>query len=287
MRSGPSAPPTPFTLWQPRQPREWKTAFASARPGAPTRVARNVASASRSEADSGATESFHGGPEAFALFSRCDSYQPARDRLQAGRREVRPLHAAAVRAQRSAAPVELVAGEAVLPVEGCRACAQPGGFGDSHGCMTTAAAGVGEAAREHRLRPVRDLAVRVGTVRRAALAAVADRAAHVRRLVRDARMRAEDPVAGDGLLAGRHPDVAGHAAVGRAEGRHDDLPEADLDRRAGPGRARLGAAPLAEEVLLHRRGRRGARTSARLLPEQEVLVAHGRLSAPASPRGDQ
>ena len=38
VRSGPSSPPTPSTLWQPRQPRVWNSAFASTSPGAPTRV---------------------------------------------------------------------------------------------------------------------------------------------------------------------------------------------------------------------------------------------------------
>ncbi len=79
VRSGPSSPPTPPTLWQPRQPSEWNSAFASTSPGAPTRDDRNTSTACRSRSPSGANAARHGPVLARPCSVTWCAYQSARN----------------------------------------------------------------------------------------------------------------------------------------------------------------------------------------------------------------
>ncbi len=151
---------------------------------------------------------------------------------RADERQIGSLHAAAAGSQRAAAPVEAMAGQAVVALERREPGAQVRDVRNRDVGVTGAAAGLGVARRDHRLGPERHVAVGVGRLGGPALAAVARRAAELGRIVRHGRVR--DRARGRSArrsLARSHADVAGDAAIGDRERRHDDLPQLDLDRR--------------------------------------------------------
>lgn len=119
------------------------------------------------------------------------------------------------------------------------------------------------------------VAVSIGFLGGPPLAAMANRAAKLRRIVAHGFVRAEHRLAGESRLTRSHTHMTRDAAVGDLKLRHHNLPEAHRERSGlGPGRG-LDLTPVLEQVLLNRcRDEQGEHPQAG--PEQQMLVSiHG------------
>ena len=108
---------------------------------------------------------------------------------------------------------------------------------------------------QHGLRPVGDVAMGIGRGGGSSLAAVTDRAAVRRRIMDYIRVATIEPVAFDTGFAGRHADVAAHAAVGGSQFAADDLAQLN-GKRDGLGGGKLPLnlaldnAPVAQKIFI-------------------------------------
>jgi hypothetical protein len=121
--------------------------------------------------------------------------------------------------------------------------------------VAAAAAGVEIFFRQHRLRPMSNVAMSIRRRRGASLAAMTNRATVGCRIVDNIRVTAINPIAFDAGLARRHADMAADAAVRRTHFAADDL--AQLDRKRNRLRRRklllnatLNDAPVAQEIFI-------------------------------------
>ena len=171
-------------------------------------------------------------------------------------RQVRTLHAAgAARAKGSAAAVDAVARKTVVARDQPLAPIQPRAVRHADVRVARAAAGRSVFERDHRLRPVVDVAVGVGHLGRSSLSAMTDRTAEFPRIMHDVRVRScgQARAFDRRLFARRHPHVAGNATVRDIQLGRYHLPQPHLGRAGGGSRGDLDLPPVFQEVLLHRR----------------------------------
>ena len=171
-------------------------------------------------------------------------------------REIRSLLASrTARTQGSPSSIQLVAREAIGLLKKSFAVFEPSEIWNTQVGMTTAAARVQILFCQHRLRPIRYLAVRVRRIRRATLAAMTDCATVSRRIMNNVGMPSEKSIAFDAALTRRHANVTTYAPIRGPDIAADDLPELNCER-VGLGRRQprlnlpLDHAPIAEKVFI-------------------------------------
>jgi hypothetical protein len=148
-----------------------------------------------------------------------------------------------------------VTGEAVGLLEKSFTVFEPSKIWDTEVRMTTAATGIEVFFCQHRLRPIRYVAVRVRRIRRATLAAMTDRATVSRWIMDNIGMAPEKSIAFDAAFTSRHANVTTYAPIRGSDIAADDLSELNHER-VGLGRRQphlnlpLDHAPIAEEVLI-------------------------------------
>ena len=173
------------------------------------------------------------------------------DRADAG--QIRTFHAPGTsRPQRPAPPVDAMAGQTVVTLHQVLSQLQGRLIRHAHVRVACSAAGIRIPGIDHRPRPEMHVAVRIRLVSRSALTSVAYGTAKFTRIVNHGRVRRQHPTACNTRLAGRHPDMARHAAVGHVQLRNHNLAQADIDRPAVGVRRYLDPPPVLQQILLHR-----------------------------------